>query len=92
MGYNVTRKFTADQYAVYKWLGCKFTADQYAVYKWLGCKYCLSLKIRRAFFDRGHVYEKKIAVCFCNNSAFDCNNDPFYYSPKNAYARCGICL
>ena len=24
---------------VYKWSGCKFTADQYAVYKWLGRKY-----------------------------------------------------
>ena len=33
------RKFTADQYAVYKWLGRKFTADQYAVYKWLGRKF-----------------------------------------------------
>lgn len=58
MEYNVTRKFTADQYAVYKWLGCKFTADQYAVYKWLGCKYCPSLKMRRAFFYKGAEYEK----------------------------------
>ena len=24
---------------VYKWSGCKFTADRYAVYKWLGRKY-----------------------------------------------------
>ena len=30
-------EMTADQYAVYKWLGCQMTADQYAVYKWLGC-------------------------------------------------------
>ena len=36
--YNVSRKFTADQYAVYKWLGRTFAADQYAGYKWLGRK------------------------------------------------------
>ena len=45
MGYNVTRKFTA---------------DQYAVYKWLGCKYCPSLKMRRAFFYKGAENGKEI--------------------------------
>ena len=29
---------------VYKWSGCKFTADQYAVYKRLGCKFSPSPK------------------------------------------------
>ena len=29
-----TLPFTADRYAVYKWLGRKFSADPYADYKW----------------------------------------------------------
>ncbi len=35
---QISLRFTADRYAVYKWLGCKFTADLYAVYKQQGRK------------------------------------------------------
>ena len=46
--------FTADQYAVYKWLGRKFTADLHAEYKWRGT---LSHKNEGAFFIGGSMVE-----------------------------------
>lgn len=49
--YNVNdaRKYAADQYAGYKWLGRKFIADRYAIYQVAGSK-VLPFVCARGFF------------------------------------------
>lgn len=73
--------FTADQYAVYKWLGCKFTADQYAVYKWLGCKSVLRRKAKDFFVKRVEQM-KKMGFYIIKDKFFEDMSDPYLKGNK----------
>ena len=70
--------FTADQYAVYKWLGRKFTAVPYAVYKW----WATPSQLREGVLFLGRLKMTEHGFYIVSDVFFDDFPDPFLKGNK----------
>lgn len=66
---------------VYKWSGCKFTADRYAVYKWLGRKYSPSPQGEGLFRNEDRQM-KKTGFYIIKDKFFEDMPDPYLKGNK----------